>query len=71
MTEWQPIETATKTPFIEMLLWDGCTLGVGYRTDTSWEVVFKLRNWEWGPEISYEAVYPTHWMPLPEPPEEE
>ena len=68
---WQPIETAPKDQWIEMLLWDGNTLGVGFRTDTGWGLLFKLHNWEWGHEISCASVYPTHWMLLPEPPEEE
>ena len=67
---WQPIETAPRDG-TEMLLWDGTNLGVGFRTDTAWGLVFELHNWEWGHEISFKTVYPTHWMPLPEPPEGE
>ena len=67
MSEWQPIETAPKNgnPFIcwngkEMLILNqpkGCSLG-------RWEKSGK--NW-FGGFIRFDN--PTHWMPLPPPPE--
>ena len=70
MSEWQPIETAPILPFNEekwfmshspyLLLWDGrCTIGVfGYtkRGKSRWQ---DFRS----------NINPTHWMPLPEPPQ--
>lgn len=63
MADWQPIETAPK---------DG-TRVLLHTPDThryspvlgSWSD-FEERWEEWG---DYYPCYPTHWMPLPEPPE--
>ena len=68
---WQPIETAPEH-YAEVLLWDGSTLGVGYRTEgAAWRLIYNSHGWEFGHECDYTTVFPTHWMPLPEPPEEE
>ena len=67
---WQPIETAPKL-YAEVFLWDGTTLGVGYRTDgAAWRLIYSSGGWQFDHE-KYTTMVPTHWMPLPEPPEEE
>ena len=70
---WQPIETAPR-PDVLVLLWDGEDVGVGFR----WYFAYAQKepfNKEW--ELLTNDLYggpgtmvPTHWMPLPEPPEE-
>lgn len=67
--EWQPIETAPKdgTP---ILAWNGFSQQVIEYSESS---VFGRRKWVFGEcEGSYNARQefddPTHWMPLPEPP---
>jgi Protein of unknown function (DUF551) len=61
MNEWQPIETAPRDG-TEILLFargqhDDVYRGVGQWSEHS-------NSWFW----SF-AIRPTHWMPLPEPPE--
>ena len=70
MTEWQPIETAPKDG-TEILLYveNYCVEGKFIQENKySWcqQVIELSDNW-----ITYngEVVYPTHWMPLPKPPE--
>jgi hypothetical protein len=57
--DWQPIETAPKDHFTDVLLW-GVDLGVtiGFWSD-GWARIDGL------------DVDPTHWMPLPAPPAQE
>jgi hypothetical protein len=60
-TKWQPINTA---PYDETVFlgWDGHECGFYYRTDD-------VPN---DGALSYPTpmqCYPTHWMPLPEPPQ--
>jgi hypothetical protein len=64
MTEWQPIETAPKDGTKVLLFCNPCGAGVG---------LFHLRRklWVLGDPNELEAediIFPTHWMPLPEPP---
>lgn len=59
--DWQPIETAPKeTP---VLIWNGEWVLIGEQWgDTPWS--------EWGNEAdALNGRQPTHWMPLPDPPE--
>lgn len=61
--KWQPIETAPKDEmFIYYQKRDGkrC-VGLAYHT-VSGELCDSEGNW-------HERLYPTHWMPLPDPPE--
>lgn len=69
MSEWQPIETAPKDGTRIFLyfpgLMDGYTRIVGY-----WgKPIFGKARWFDGPGLkALDIVPPTHWQPLPEPP---
>lgn len=60
---WQPIEAAP-VDGTEILLWEGEfeTYAVGYFCEAE-------GRWQVFPGIG--TITPSHWMPLPEPPEEE
>jgi len=64
MTEWQPIETAPKDGFYNIMVSEG--LGVYMAT---WSRLGPLPNTKfgWVTNTGFQ-VDPTHWMPLPEPP---
>jgi hypothetical protein len=66
MTEWQPIETAPK---------DGTEVLLFYETDMAVGLFhFRRKLWVLGYPIEIEdgdIIFPTHWMPLPEPPAQE
>lgn len=69
MSEWQPIETAPSQQTI--LLWaitDTSMSPPNWKMATGhWATV--LEQWIWdGREVRDHEVQPTHWMPLPEPP---
>ena len=57
-SKWQPIETAPKGEQVLVLWLDG-------RAISSSTLCRYPHGWDW--EHSVES--PTHWMPLPEPPE--
>lgn len=67
MSEWKPIETAPK---------DGTEILIGWmardgRRRGGW--ICKIRRWRddagWRRDRNHPYdLYPTHWMPLPEPP---
>jgi hypothetical protein len=64
--EWQPIETAPKDD-------DACILVTYCLHDDVWayEIVsyaYEDARGHWWQNIEVEAIQPTHWMPLPEPP---
>jgi hypothetical protein len=63
MSEWQPIETAPKDG-TEILAWDGSvrTTAVWWVPGKQWSLVSP------GEYAEDSEVWPTHWMPLPEPP---
>jgi hypothetical protein len=58
---WQPIETAPKDG-TDVLAWDGDSVSLVW-----WSVGAK--KWAWG-DFYLDAPAPTHWMPLPPPPED-
>jgi hypothetical protein len=64
--EWQPIETADKLRTIllysEMWEWTFGATQIGRWDNSGW--VFDS-----GMEILEDEYMPTHWMPLPEPPQ--
>ena len=54
--EWQPIETAPKDGMV--LVWDGYP-----------RIAWQERGvWRDSDEFFAQALNPTHWMPLPDPP---
>ena len=63
MSDWQPIETAPRDGS-QFLAWDGvCIENI------------KWRNGMWQTSWAHDEKYsmngaPTHWMPLPQPPED-
>lgn len=57
--QWQPIETAPREELEDLILFNGKVFVGGW-----WEGV-------WADSVSdYASPQPTHWMPLPQPPEE-
>ena len=65
MSKWQPIETAPKDG-TQILIWDG-----NVRIVAEWgDVPGDLRMGWWATNKSYlDSPYePTHWAPIPEPP---
>ena len=67
MSEWQPIEIAPKDGE-QMLLWDGGIVVFGWFDDAPKQWAFfdliggNIERFPLGQE-------PTHWIPLPEPPD--
>ena len=63
MSEWKPIETAPDNYDVVLIYQqegpgNAAGVGQGHRTLNGW--VFQATQWR---------AEPTHWMPLPEPPE--
>ena len=55
---WQPIETAPKDEDLEVLTWNGISMRVAqYGWEDQWHT------------SGLPSFKPTHWMPLPDPPE--
>ena len=73
--EWQPIDTVPKET--EVLVWFGPAVGVksAEYTDKDGDGVWFwcVTDGKFGPHPvrRYCAPYPTHWMPLPDPPNQE
>lgn len=67
--KWQPIETAPEA-FIDVLLWDGDDLGLGFLTEEG-DWILKCRVNSVPYEGALETVSPHYWVHLPEPPEED
>jgi hypothetical protein len=63
-SQWQPIETAPK---------DYCTALVA-DSETVWLAWYSDHDGDWHDatqdDSNHDEVYPTHWMPLPDPPSE-
>jgi hypothetical protein len=57
MSEWKSIETAPRNGS-DMLLWDGTLIRLGFWDGNRFSI--------WPGRA--ECKFPTHWMPLPEPP---
>lgn len=68
MTDWRPIETASKDE-TEILVCDARICG-GFYQVVFWNDISSHPGWHWqtsdGPAFHQSAF--THWMPLPEPP---
>ena len=60
---WQPIETAPKDSII--LVGNAVGVHAAYR----WETTTGYNGWTICDLAPQEQFKPTHWMPLPEPPE--
>ena len=71
MMTWQPIETAPKEPWKNVLLWNGEDLIIGFYRPAFEVAVGPHEPEGWLQAFTIDRVWPTHWMPLPEPPEEE
>lgn len=61
---WQPIETAPKDG-TNIIITDGC----GCYSVVSWANYWAIWLFPGYGDSDNEFYYPTHWMPLPEPPE--
>lgn len=62
MREWQPIETAPRDG-ADILVWDGDNISIAFgRSNGTFEHV----HFACGDIVE---SFPTHWMPLPPPPE--
>jgi hypothetical protein len=60
MSEWQPIETAPETPFVNFLVVEQSDIYFAFQDDElQWWVRSEARQ----------SCDPTHWIPLPAPPE--
>ena len=80
MSEWQPIETAPKDGTRVLLFPQYCVAHWEFG-DENWMIApldmsempveerFKGTFYCIYPEVIYEDGVPTHWMPLPEPPQ--
>lgn len=62
--EWQPIETAPKGDRDRFMVFDGVGEWI------AWRICGDIRGYEVdGFELPSDLYPPTHWMPLPEPPQ--
>ena len=72
---WRPIETAPRDGTLVLLWAESIGLHVAYlHQEWSWTKFRVIRTWQalWCEKQSGdedEGIKPTHWMPLPEPPE--
>lgn len=67
MMEWKPIETAPKDG-TKILTWRECKEGsLGSITVSEWGRTGYGEHWRPSPMAI--RIAPTHWMPLPEPPD--
>lgn len=69
--EWQPIETAPKDG-TEIILCDSLSYAGYWENDPNYwqEIGWQEADSRQGHFISRHPQSPTHWMPLPEPPED-
>ena len=63
MNGWQPIETAPKDGLQRVLITDGS------RVRESYYVKSQFSNGYWNIDGNGAFLAPTHWMPVPSPPE--
>lgn len=69
MTGWQPIETAPKDSQA-ILLWPYCPYSWKGRAQKEVVLGYYTVDEEWYNPEQLETFEPSHWMPLPAPPEE-
>lgn len=65
--EWMPIETAPKDG-TDILIFEPCSDLCQY--NIIYVVHYSDKSWVESAGEMYSVFYPTHWMPLPEPPKE-
>ena len=58
MSEWEPIESAPRIELAEIILWNGKAVCAGTWWEGSWSTLH-----------DYIDPQPTHWMPVPNPPQ--
>jgi hypothetical protein len=63
---WQPIETAPKDGTVVLLYWP--TMGIYVYPLAGFHMGDEY-GWELSANREYGEVMPTHWMPMPAPPE--
>ena len=69
--KWQPIEIATKEGDTWILITDGKIVCPAYWGPSYFESDYDSITYSHRSECAYaDTVDPTHWMPLPAPPEE-
>lgn len=70
MSEWQPIETAPKDGS-DILVWDDFEISITFWGKTAHVPIYGWIQVDFGDLYDLEPMepQPTHWMPLPEPPE--
>jgi hypothetical protein len=56
---WEPITTAPKPYGVEVLAWNGMSI------DVAWRSLTRPHGWR----TVAGDIEPTHWQPLPEPPD--
>lgn len=66
MTDWQPIETCPPEVDRALLALDWGEVIIGRRLSTVW-----VEDGETCEGGAYNEITPTHWMPLPSPPQSE
>jgi len=70
MTDWQPIETAPKDTDVLLYLKDGgIVIGEGWHTYDEPPYGQPSKELYWINLEIGQVLHPTHWMPLPNPPE--
>ena len=68
MSDWQPIETVPKQR--NVLLFAFTESGSNYKMETGyWMENEFVSSWNWPYALKEYDVKPTHWMPMPPPPE--
>lgn len=69
MSEWKPIETAPKDGK-EVFLWGMCAMSdIDLRYAFDANVGWCDENGVWQTRVPGEICHPTHWMPIPKPPQ--
>lgn len=68
MSEWKPIETAPKDGTWFLVIDPDSSMCWAPYGFCSWQTDYSGHSY-WAEEDTSEEIQPTHWMPLPDPPE--